>query len=153
MLTILSGAPLFPPPPPTHPLLARSHPSLQFRITKGGVNIVNIPVISSKATKTATASPPIKVIASKRPSPSPKASPSPSKSKAAVLQVCVCFACACVCVRVRECACVLQRVPSGWISVALPFLSCDVQGKGKKNNERVLRGDEEVGTEEEEVQE
>ena len=46
----------------------------------------------------------------------------------------------------------LQRAPSGWIFVILPSLSCDVQGKGKKNK-RVLRGDEEAGTEEEEVQE
>ena len=48
---------------------------LQFRITKGGVTIINVPLISLKATKTASAT------------KSPKPTPSASKSKPALLQV------------------------------------------------------------------
>jgi hypothetical protein len=54
---------------------------LQFRITKGGVTIVNVPLISLKATKTASVS------KTAKPTPSPKPTPSASKSKPTVLQV------------------------------------------------------------------
>ena len=54
----------------------------QFRITKGGVTIMNVPLISSRPTKTATAT------------KSPKRSPSASKSTPALLKVShVGFAC------------------------------------------------------------
>ncbi len=47
----------------------------QFRISKGGVNIVNVPLIALKATKTASAS------------RSAKVSPSPKPSNVIVVQV------------------------------------------------------------------
>ena len=64
---------------------------LQFRISKGGVNIVNIPVISLKATKTASASrSPKPSVTNKPATPSSKASASVSKSPVPILQVCSC---------------------------------------------------------------
>ena len=54
---------------------------LQFRITKGGVTIINVPLISLKATKTAS------ITKTPKGTPSPKPSPSPSKSAAALLKV------------------------------------------------------------------
>jgi hypothetical protein len=47
----------------------------QFRISKGGVNIVNVPLIAPKATKTASAS------------RSAKVSPSPKPSNVIMVQV------------------------------------------------------------------
>lgn len=56
-------------------------PGLQFRITKGGVTIINVPLVSLKATKTAS------ITKTPKGTPSPKPSPSPSKSAAALLKV------------------------------------------------------------------